>query len=38
VAGTTDGEFSERVELDVDCIGGLALGDCLEFACLNEIG
>jgi hypothetical protein len=38
VACTADGEFSERVELDVDCVGGLALGNCLEFAGLEEIG
>jgi len=37
VAGTTDGELSERVELDVNCVSGLALGDCLEFAGLNVI-
>ena len=38
VAGTADGELSERVELDVNCVGGLALVNGLEFAGLEDIG
>lgn len=32
MAGAADGELGERVELDVDGVGGLALGDGLELA------
>jgi hypothetical protein len=32
VAGTADGELGERVELDVNGVCGLALGDGFEFS------
>ena len=38
VTGAANCKLSERVELDVDCVGGLALGNCLEFAGLEEVG
>ena len=38
VAGAADGELGESVELDVDGVCGLALGDGLEFAGLEVYG
>lgn len=38
VAGAANGEFGKSVELDVDCVCGLALGDGFEFAGLEEMG